>query len=237
MMNRVSGLFIYMSSLKIFILRAKNAKVLCNMIPVALGEQSERWNKVYSKSGTLPWTKVPFSEGVKKYLSSLNKDEPLLVSGCGTGETVNTLNEQGFDKVTGTDISEEAINRAKKSFPQLTFRVVATEDLKNEEQIKGSNILDWLNLHQITPESLEHYLSSLTEVAASLCITWIFHEGAEKSRSYVHEGEVYFHNPVNVSNILSVRGFKLQDQTKFQFTSQGEKPIVHEAITQIYAKS
>lgn len=207
------------------------------MIPVALGEQSKRWNKVYSKSGTLPWTNIPFSEGVKKYLSSLNKDESLLVSGCGTGETVNTLNEQGFDKVTGTDISEEGINRAKKSFPQLIFKVVATEDLKNEEQIKCTNVLDWLNLHQITPESLELYLSSLAEVAASLCITWIFHEDEEKSRSYVHEGEVYFHKPTTVSEILSKFGFTLHDQTKFQFTSNADKPVAHDAVTQIYGKS
>jgi hypothetical protein len=201
-------------------------------------KQLERWNKVYSNtSGVLPWTNISFSEGVKKYLSSLNKTESLLVPGCGTGETVNNLNEQGFEKILGTDISEEAINRAKKSFPQLTFKVMATEELTNEKQLEGSNVLDWLNLHQITPESLELYLSSLAEVAASLCITWIFHEGEEKSRSYVHEGEVYFHNPANVSNILSVKGFKLRDQTKFQFTSRGEKSVVHDAITQIYAKS
>ncbi len=208
------------------------------MNPAAFNEQSKRWNKVYSNtSGILPWTNIPFSEGVKKYLSSLNKDEPLLVSGCGTGETVNNLNKQGFGKVVGTDISEEAINRATKSFPQLTFKVLATENLGNDERLKNSNVLDWLNLHQITPKSLEQYLHSLAEVATSLCITWIFHEGQEKSRSYVHEGEIYFHNPVNVSNILNTKGFKLQDQTKFQFTSQAENPVTHESVTQIYVKS
>jgi hypothetical protein len=200
-------------------------------------QQSERWNKVYSKSVTLPWTNIPFSEGVKKYLSSLNKDEPLLVSGCGTGETVNSLNEQGFNKVIGTDISEEAINRAKESFPRLNFKVIRTEDLKNKQELKDSNVLDWLNLHQITTESFPDYISSVAIVAKSICISWIYHEGEEKSRSYVHEGEVYFHNPMLVSELLGRFGFKMQDQTKFQFTSKADKPVVHNAVTQIYAKS
>ena len=204
---------------------------------VGINEQSKRWNKIYSnKSGVLPWTDIPFSEGVKKYVSSLNKDESLLVPGCGTGETVNNLYGQGFNKVIGTDISEEAIKRAKESFPQLNFKVIPTEDLKNEDQLKGSNVLDWLNLHQITPESLEQYLSSLAGVAVSLCITWIFHEGEEKSRSYVHEGEVYFHKPAVASEILSKLGFMLQDQTEFQFSSKSDKPVLHDAITQIYGK-
>jgi len=201
-------------------------------------KQSERWNKVYrNTSGNLPWTNIPFSVGVKAYLESLTKDEPLLVSGCGTGETVNNLYKQGFDKITGTDISKVAINQAKKSFPQITFRVIPTEDLKNDEQLKGSNVLDWLNLHQITPESLEEYLSSLGDVAATLCISWIFHKGEEKSRSYIHEGEVYFHNPATISDLLAKSGFKLQDQTEFRFTSSSDKPVIHDAVTQIYAKS
>ena len=201
-------------------------------------QQSERWNKVYgNKSVALPWTNIPFPEGVKKYISSLNKDESLLVSGCGTGETVNNLNEQGFNKVVGTDISKEAINRAKESFPQLNLKVIPTEELKNEEEFKDSNVLDWLNLHQITPESLSDYLSSLAMVAKSICISWIYHEGEEKSRSYVHEGEVYFHNPIIISGLLGKFDFKLQEQTKFEFTSKADKPVIHHAITQIYAKS
>lgn len=208
------------------------------MNSIELHEQSERWNKVYRNgSEMLPWTNVAFSGGVKKYLSSLNKDELLLIPGCGTGETVKNLSGQGFSKIVGTDISEEAINRARKSLPQLTFKVTPTENLRDEKSLSSSNVLDWLNLHQIAPESLEQYLSSLAKVATSLCITWIFHEGKEKSKSYVHEGEIYFHNPVDVSSSLSIKGFRLQDQSGFQFTSHGEKPVLHDAVTQIYAKS
>lgn len=201
-------------------------------------EQLKRWNTVYDKNkGILPWTGINFSEEVNEYLRSLNKDELLLVSGCGTGETVNNLNEQGFNRIVGTDISKEAINRAKESFPQLNLKVVPTEELKNEEEFKDSNVFDWLNLHQITPESLSDYLSSLAVVAKSICISWIYHEGEEKSRSYVHEGEVYFHNPIIISGLLGKSGFKLKKQMKFEFTSKADKPVIHHAITQFYAKS
>jgi hypothetical protein len=205
----------------------------------SLTEQSKRWDKVYqTKNGVLPWSGISFSEGVDRYLDSINKDDLLLIAGCGIGETVDRLNKKGFHKIVGTDISEEAINQARDLFPDLDFKIEPTEDLKNNTDLLDSNVLDWLNFHQISPDAITPYLSSMAAIAKTICISWIYHEGEEKNRSYVHEGEVYFHNPNMVANVLSSVGFSLKEQSGFIFNSNGlEKNTVHNAITQIYAKS
>ncbi|MEK7185334.1 MAG: class I SAM-dependent methyltransferase [Patescibacteria group bacterium] len=202
-------------------------------------EQSEIWNKVYkTKSGTLPWVGIPFSAEVGEHLSSLDKKELLLVVGCGSGETVDCLYKQGFQKIVGTDISEEAIKQAKESFPDIDFRILPTEDLKNNEEFLNSNVLDWLNFHQINPTGAKNYLSSVAAIAKSVCTSWIYHDGEEKSGSYVHDGETYFHKPEMVSEFFGSQGFILKGQSKFTFsTSYKDQPIVRAAITQIYVRS
>ncbi len=202
-------------------------------------DQSARWDKVYgTKTEILPWTNIIFSDLVHEYLNSLNKNELLLVPGCGRGETVNRLYMEGFRNVVGTDISTEAITQARELFPRLDFRVIATEDLKNYKEFFGCNVFDWLNLHQISPSDFESYLSSLGTIGKTLCMSWIFHEGIEKLRSYVHDGEVYFHNPQTVFGIINSESLTLKEESAFTFKANiSEKDTTHSAVTQVYAKS
>ena len=51
--------------------------------------------------------------------------------GCGLGHTLNYVHSQTKIKFLGIDISESAIEKAKKSFPNLTFKVDSIENVIN----------------------------------------------------------------------------------------------------------
>ncbi len=200
--------------------------------------QLEKWNEVYEdESKILPWTGLSFSSVAEKYLNLLDKKECILVTGCGIGDTANNLYLRGFNKVIGTDISDVAIQRAQKTFPYISFKTIPTEKLDDDLKLVNVNTIDWLNLHQVEPESLRPYILSLIGVSRSVCIAWIFHEGEEKNKSYVHEGNIYFHNPKILLDLFIKHGFKLVDDGKTDFISSGVNKVKHCIITQTYVKS
>jgi len=205
---------------------------------ISTKSQSEKWNEVYEdESKILPWSSLSFSDIVERYLSLLDKEEYVLVTGCGIGDTANNLYLRGFNKVIGTDISEVAIQRAQKAFPSISFKTIPTEKLGVDLKLVNVNTIDWLNLHQIGPESLSPYLLSLIGISKSICIAWIFHEGEEKNKSYVHEGDIYFHSPAIILELFRMHGFKLVDEGKSDFVSSGVNKVMHSIITQTYVKS
>lgn len=60
------------------------------------------------------WLHIPIHEPfISKEIKNLPKGSKILEAGCGFGQWVFWMAEQGFD-VTGVDISEKAINIAKK---------------------------------------------------------------------------------------------------------------------------
>ena len=81
------------------------------------------WNDLYK---TTPITEMPwYSPGLDEdLLDSLDKlrlrSGTFLDLGTGPATQANKLGERGF-KVTGTDISEEAVTLAKKAYPYIEF--------------------------------------------------------------------------------------------------------------------
>ncbi|QAS51883.1 class I SAM-dependent methyltransferase [Halobacillus litoralis] len=61
---------------------------------------------------------------VKKYV---DKDAKVLEIGCNVGRNLNHLFEHGYEQLSGIDISEEALQELKKSFPKLADKA----DLNN----------------------------------------------------------------------------------------------------------
>ncbi|WP_457640126.1 class I SAM-dependent methyltransferase [Persephonella sp.] len=74
----------------------------------------EKWNKKYS-SGDFPWTEP--SEIVKKFYHLAEKGKALDIA-CGTGRNAVFLSEKGF-QVDAVDISDVALERLKKQYPQI----------------------------------------------------------------------------------------------------------------------
>ena len=100
------------------------------------------WDRVYQryKPSELPWYNLPFPQEIIEELGKLDKNKCILVPGCGTGESVQTLWDMGFKNNIGTDISETAINTAKKNLPGLEFRVLPTEQIS--EKYSNMDVLD-----------------------------------------------------------------------------------------------
>lgn len=80
-------------------------------------EQSEYWNKVAEVK--------EFSHEIDyDFLSPLlDRESKILDYGCGYGRLTRQLSDRGYADVTGIDNSEGMIERAKRDFPRLNFRL------------------------------------------------------------------------------------------------------------------
>lgn len=90
-------------------------------------QQDKYWDKVAPiKQFTTPFNMELF----KKYV---NKDGNILDYGCGYGRTVKALKNNGYINISGVDLSEEMIKRAKKEESDIDFRVVKNNILSFED--------------------------------------------------------------------------------------------------------
>lgn len=75
--------------------------------------------ELYEEPSTIVFT-TPFPELCK---INVQKDAEILDFGCGYGRVMKHLYEQGYKNLTGIDISEQLIQRAKKNLPQAEYIV------------------------------------------------------------------------------------------------------------------
>lgn len=196
-----------------------------------------KWDKVYENSPeTLPWYGKQFPPEVNDFFTKLSKDAPVLVTGCGAGDTANSLKEKGFLSVYGTDISRKAIQVAKQRFSNVEFEVLPTQLVSREKKYDGVNVFDWLNMHQVSQDDVVPYLQSLANISQNLCIVWIFERGkGVAQKSFVHEGSIYFHSPDTVKALL---GSKLTFVSEFEFSfssnPQAKEARTFNAVGQVY---
>lgn len=163
------------------------------------------WDEVYRRTETakLPWQGISFTMHIGEYLYRLNPIDKILLPGCGVGDTVNELAMRGYGNITGTDISSVAIQKAKMRFPHLDFECIPTENLGQKRKFQDANVIDWLNLHQVSPTNLRGYLSSLALISKSLLLVYFYDPKRPQQQKSVITGErVYNHNPKFVSYLL-----------------------------------
>lgn len=184
-----------------------------------------KWDKVYSKE-VLPWYDIPFPEEVNKFFKHINKNQTILITGCGTGETANKIHRLGFS-VKGTDISTVAIKKASDNFPHLEFYQGRTEDLGYNNLI----VFDWLNLHQI--KDIGPYLRKISKISNKLLITYLYEPMEKERNSIINDGKVYYHNPLIVSSYIDM---KKVSEFKFSFIENSKYGSKRNTIGQIYEK-
>lgn len=86
------------------------------------------------------WANTIYDENVKfttplpdeDFLAFLSKDVNILDVGCGYGRTLVYLHDLGFKKLTGFDVSENYIDRAKKDCPGADLFVADFENFNLE---------------------------------------------------------------------------------------------------------
>lgn len=92
----------------------------------------------------------PERKTIQRYFT--NPGAAVLDVGCATGRVSHRLDEDGFD-VTGTDISEPLVERARSLFPDIDFRVDDIADSSLPSAEFDYVVFPWYGLDYISPES------------------------------------------------------------------------------------
>lgn len=85
-----------------------------------IGEQKKYYEKKWGRTEVPNKYSIIRGEKIIEYLKSLSLINPKILDlGCGSGWFTEVLSNYG--QVTGIDLSERAINRAKKKYPHAIF--------------------------------------------------------------------------------------------------------------------
>jgi len=143
-------------------------------------------------------------EGVDKsivdaWLRAVPKGSNVIDLGCGTGRFTNYLNEQGYN-CSGIDISPKMISKAKKTYPNIDFRIMDMLDLQTD--IKYNGILVLYSFFNMTKNNARHVLNKISNsLIENGKACFILHEG---------KGEGYLSDPINTREDMIKKGIKLE---------------------------
>jgi len=104
-----------------------------------------------NESAVNHYNKITEIKEIEKKLIALYFKSPVLDLGCGVGRTTKFLFDNGFS-VIGVDIIEEMVNKAKKIYPEINFRVGDACNLKFKGNSFKSVFFSFNGLDYIFPE-------------------------------------------------------------------------------------
>ena len=102
---------------------------------------------------------------MRSFLSNIPRDSSVLELGCNIGNVIQILKEFGFSDITGVDINESAIRKARERFPEFNFIHSSIEDLdvgKTFDLVLTSGVL----IH-IPPDSLTDVIEKIQKLSNS----------------------------------------------------------------------
>jgi cyclopropane fatty-acyl-phospholipid synthase-like methyltransferase len=126
------------------------------------------WDDAYQRDSA-PWEIGRPQPAIVRVADSGDLHEPILDSGCGTGEQALLLASMGFE-VTGVDFSSAAIERARAKARArgllVDFLVGDVLDLDNVERLQGPfrSVIDTGCFHTFANADRPVYASSLASV-------------------------------------------------------------------------
>ena len=98
-------------------------------------------------------------KAVDRYFSET--DGTVLDVGCGVGRVSHLLHERGFD-VTGIDISESLVERARSLFPEIDFHVEDVRDSSFDSRSFDYVVFSFFGIDYVLPEA--ERLGALREI-------------------------------------------------------------------------
>jgi SAM-dependent methyltransferase len=124
------------------------------------------WNNLYANEtgiGSLPWYNKDLDNDLKEYLRTMNMTKGRLLDlGTGPATQAIELSKLGF-QVTATDISENAITRAKRMSNSIEFIVDDILESKLKED-SFDYILDRGCFHVLEPSSRQKYVNQVSRL-------------------------------------------------------------------------
>lgn len=149
------------------------------------------WNKEYQKGEHLNLSVKP-SEDLLKFFRWLNRNEPettldknslILDLGCGNGRNLVYMANQFNIKGVGYDISEEAINQAKKINPFIEWKVRSIADKIDLPDESTDIVLDMMSSHFLNEKERNFLLEELNRIIKPS--GWLFF------KSFLREGDLH----------------------------------------------
>ena len=124
------------------------------------------WNDLYANEtslGSLPWYNKDLDNDLKEYLGTMNITKGRLLDlGTGPATQAIELSKLGF-RVTATDISENAITRAKRMSKDIEF--IADDILESKLKDDSSDyIFDRGCFHVLEPSSRQRYVNQVSRL-------------------------------------------------------------------------
>ena len=124
------------------------------------------WNDLYANEtgiGSLPWYNKDLDNDLKEYLRTMNMTKGRLLDlGTGPATQAIELSKLGF-QVTATDISKNAITRAKRMFNSIEFIVDDILESKLKED-SFDYIFDRGCFHVLDPWSRQTYVNQVSRI-------------------------------------------------------------------------
>jgi len=126
----------------------------------------QHWDSLYTNEatiGSLPWYNKHLDDDLREYLRTMNMTKGRLLDlGTGPATQAIELSKLGF-QVTATDISENAINRAKRISNSIEFIVDDILESKLKED-SFDYIFDRGCFHVLEPSSRQRYVSQVSRI-------------------------------------------------------------------------
>jgi SAM-dependent methyltransferase len=124
------------------------------------------WNNLYANEtgiGSLPWYNKDLDNDLKEYLRTMNMTKGRLLDlGTGPATQAIELSKLGF-QVTATDISENAITRAKRMSNSIEF--IVDDILESKLKVDSFDyILDRGCFHVLEPSSRQKYVNQVSRL-------------------------------------------------------------------------
>ncbi len=127
-------------------------------------KNAEKWTS-YRRGGVAIFHEYLEKPAIYSKVPSL-ENMTVLCAGCGSGEEVNHLQSLGAKKVIGIDLSEKLIEIAKRSYPELEFRVMDIEKIEFPDN-EFDFVYSSLTLHYL--ENWSVALKSINKVLKQNC--------------------------------------------------------------------
>jgi len=164
----------------------------------------------------------------------LNNEEAILDIGSGATTLISKLIEAGYKNITGTDISEIALSKARERLEQEKTKLInwIVDDISNSKHLSEIGTVDlWHDrtvLHFLTEEiQKEGYLSTLKQlvkIGGYVIIAVFSLEGAKKCSGL----DVVNYDQNMISQFLG-NEFELLEHFPYLYIqpSGGERPFVY----------
>ena len=137
-----------------------------------------------------------------------SKDDAILDAACGSGEILYTLNNLGYKNISGLDLSENMIKKAKELLPNIKFYNTSWQNINKCQLVNNAYnmvIIVGLSLLHVANEEFEEILVNLKKIVSNCGVLvidnrkWLQNANNEliditKNNTYSRICEFNFHN-------------------------------------------